>query len=281
MVNSTLQSILVPMIIDDISILNFDKDQFPEVEIDGEVFCIIAVRKDISILSNDGSALASDYAGRVHIDCFPKLTATLETNLKVRSTAAHVFITGFKSDGFSPNNTPNIKSSESIVDTDSLREAARATKPPTLLARNISHHVGNMNSDTLKQRYQAYIDAINGRKMSQTLHEFCHDVVIHNGKSLPLVEYRKLMEDAQALMPDLEFSIANSLVDADKQILAAKIDFLRTPIGELAEVTPLECVRKEVKYNEIVFYWFQDGKIAQVVSLVDLTGYRKQVTAQR
>lgn len=281
MVSTTLHSILVPMVVDNVSALDFSKDNFPEVEIGGDEFCVVAVRKDITVLSVDNSASTHDYASRVHIDCFPKSTAILDIDLQVRTTAVHIFVSCYRADGSRSDNTVVTNASEVILDIDALRQEAGTTTSLPLCARNNSHHVGNVDADALKTRYEAYIGAINGRRMSQTLPDFCHDVVIHNGKSLPLVEYQRLMEDAQAIILDLEFNIANSLVDFDRQILAAKIDFRGTPIGEFAGVTPLEGVRKEVRFSEMVFYWFRDGKIAEVVSLVDLAGYRNQVSGQR
>lgn len=279
MSSSTLHKILVSMTVDDISNLNFDNDNFPEVEIGGYLVSIVSVRKDISVNSLGSADATNGYASRFHIDCFPRNTAALDPNSQVRSTAAHIFITGYGGDCTAGNT--NGDRNKTIVDNDALLDAAAGTSSQPLHAQYIPPMYNTrLDADTLKTRYKAYIDAINGRNMSQTLPAFCHDVVIHNGKSLPLVEYQKLMEDAQAVITDLEFNIASSLVDVDKQSLAARLDFRGTPIGEFAGVAPLEGVKKEVRFSEIVFYWFRDGKIAQVVSMVDLVDYRKQVTGQ-
>lgn len=281
MANSTLDRILVPMIVDDISTLNFDNNKFPEAEIGGDLFSIVAVRKDTSVHSFDSAASTHAYASRVHIDCFPRSIAAQDTNLQVRSAAAHVFLTYYGGNRTAGNTIVDGDRSKLIVDKDALLNAAAVISSQPLHARDISHMDNTkMDVETLKTRYKAYIDAINGRIMSQTLPAFCHDVVIHNGKSLPLAEYQKLMDDAQAVIQDLEFSIASSTVDFDKQLLAARLDFRGKPVGEFAGVTPLEGMEKEVRFSEIVFYWFRGGKIAQVVSLVDLVDYRKQVTGQ-
>lgn len=281
MANGSLQKILIPMVVDDNIYSNFERDNFPEVDIGGDAFSIIALRKDISVHSLDSADSTHGYASRIHIDCVPKSTEALNPNSQVWSTAAHVFIAGHESSGTAGNVDVDGDRTKIIVDKDALHAAAVASSHPSH-ARDISY-MNNMirvDADTLKSRYKAYIDAINGRNMSHTLSAFCHDIVIHNGKSLPLGEYQQLMEDAQAVMPDIEFNIAATLVDIDKQLLAARLDFRGTPIKEFAGVTPLEGVKKEVRFSEVVFYWFLDGKIAQVVSLVDWVDYRVQLTGQ-
>lgn len=279
MANSNLHRILVPMIVDKISSLNFDNDNFPEVEIGENLFSIVSVRKDLSVHSLDNADSTRGYASRFHIDCFPKSIAAHGTNLQVRSTAAHVFITDHGGNSTAAKVIVDGDRSKLIVDNDALLDAAAGTSSRPLHAQDIPPMYNTrFDAETLKTKYKAYIDAINGRNMSQTLPAFCHDVVIHNGQSLPLVEYRKLMENAQAVIPDLEFGVTSSIVDFDKQVLAARLDFRGTPVGEFAGATPLEGVEKEVRFSEVVFYWFCDGKIAQVVSLVDLVDYRKQVT---
>lgn len=281
MANSTLHRILVPMIVDEISNLNFDNDNFPEVEIGGDLFSIVSVRKDNSVHSLDNADSTRGYASRFHIDCSPKSLAAHGADLQVRSTAAHVFITDHGGNSTAAKVIVDGDRSKLIVDNDALLDAAAGTSSQPLHAQDIPPMCNaRFDAETLKTKYKAYIDAINGRNMSQTLPAFCHDVVIHNGQSLPLVEYRKLMENAQAVIPDLEFGITSSIVDSDKQVLAARLDFRGTPVGEFAGVTPLEGVEKEVRFSEVVFYWFRDGKIAKVVSLVDLVDYRKQLTGQ-
>lgn len=278
MANSTLHRLIVPMIFDNISILNFDDGKCPEVVIGGDLFSVVAVRKDISVHSLDNTDSTYGYASRVHIDCFPKGLTAHNIELQVRSTAAHVFIANYEIAG---DTIANCDGSKIIVDGDALLDATAFISSQPLQAEEVPH-LGSIRLDveTLKTRYKAYIDAINARNMSQTLPAFCHDIVTHNGKPLPLVEYQRLMEDAQAVIPDLYFSIASSLVDFDKQILAARLDFRGTPVGEFAGVAPIGGMKKEVRFSEVVFYWFREGKIAQVVSLVDLIDYRKQVIGQ-
>lgn len=280
MANTTLSKLLVCMVLDEVTALDFKKPHLPEVEIGGATFCIVAVRKDISVQRFDSLALTHDYASRLHIDCFPKTNTNPNPDLQILRTAAHVFVTGHRADDSARDITVDDAPYRVIIDTDSLHEATALQNFLPLCAAPIISHAGNMSADALKRRYEAYIDAINERTMTQALPAHCQNIVTHNGKPLPLSEYQQLMEGAQAAIPDIEFSIAGTLVDSDKQMLAAKLDFRGKPTGEFAGVTPSGGGGKEVWFSEIVFYWFQHGKIVQVVSLVDLESYRKQVTGE-
>lgn len=118
--------------------------------------------------------------------------------------------------------------------------------------------------------------------MATTLPRFCHATVTHNTVPRTLAEYQSLMEDAQAAIPDITFVISDLITDEDRQMVAARLEFTGTPVKAFAGVVPpaeeeLEGRRREVRFSEVVFYWFQEGKIREVVSLVDLETYRKQV----
>ncbi|KAI0392211.1 SnoaL-domain-containing protein [Xylariaceae sp. FL0594] len=114
----------------------------------------------------------------------------------------------------------------------------------------------------LEETYRAYIGCINAH---EGLSRFCHDAVTHNGKTYyPLDEYRALMEDAFAAVPDLVFAIDDDdgvVVDEAAQRVAVRIEFTGTPTGVLAGVEP---TGRSVRFYEYVTYQFQDGKIDTV-----------------
>ena len=101
--------------------------------------------------------------------------------------------------------------------------------------------------------------------MTTHLAEFCHPVVAHNGVELLLSRYQMLMEDAQEAIPDLVFHVAEVIADEGNQQVAARAWAGVEPSG------------KGVDFSEQVFYWFEEGKIRRVVSLVDMTAYREQM----
>lgn len=273
----------------------------PEFKVDNHEYRVSGLRGDMQISQAGERSSSLDVATRLFIECVSTSSEpTADVNLESQTyqIPAHVLVHGVeistkrprgsfslhRSTGISP---ADIIQSKVIIDTDSLRKAvevqrARSPRPETLIAAH--KHIDNRSisgfqdpENVLRHKYQMYILAINERDMERRLIIYCHDVVTHNGKALPLSEYRKLMEDAQAAMADLEFSVANLIVDQNNQRIAVKLDFRGTPKGAFGGVTPAEGEGKEVKFSEIVFYWFRDGKIAEVVSLVDLDEYRKEV----
>lgn len=138
---------------------------------------------------------------------------------------------------------------------------------------------------SLAATYHAYIAAINARTLAHSLPDFCHPTVTHNSRVLSLATYRRLMEDAQDSIRELVFSVADLLVDEAGGMVAARLAFRGVAVGEFAGVRPMEGVEgggvgREVRFGEVVFYWFEGGRIREVVSLVDLDAYRTQVTGQ-
>lgn len=279
-----------------------DMNNLPEFKVDNLGYHVVGIYKDMQIFANGTGSTSCDLAARLHIKCVSTsrdISAGADREPQICQIAAHVFAEAFTSglpDGsLSAVDIPGqassiaspaeIKQGKVIIDTDSLRkavelQAAHSPLPLPLCASDVVIRSGDHSMvRSLMHQYQMYIAAINKRNMAQDLPAFCHDIVIHNGRALPLSEYRKLMEDAQAAMAGLEFSIGNVIVDDRKQMVAAKLDFRGTPTESFAGVTPPEGVRKEVRFSEIVFYWFSEGKIAEVVSLVDLDEYRKQTAA--
>ncbi|KAF3764141.1 hypothetical protein M406DRAFT_242886, partial [Cryphonectria parasitica EP155] len=129
------------------------------------------------------------------------------------------------------------------------------------------------SSSSLVETYRSYVSAINARQMTTSLPTFCHPTVIHNGKALPLATYQRLMTDAQAAIRDITFAIDGLVVDEERGMVAALLNFTGRSVGEFAGV---DGTGREVRFGEIVFYWFVEGKISRVVSLVDFETYREQ-----
>ncbi|CAN8097161.1 unnamed protein product [Discula destructiva] len=289
MTTAALESIAIQAAVTENRALNFEASTLPEIEIADARYLVVAVHKDIGIQKM--GSMTVDQASRISIECIPtsaQSTAGAGAVLPKLKFAAHVFVIGYQVDVLGQTAPTHCVRSEVIVDTDALRAAvdpqpaASHLRMPLCASRTDIQRSSDAPdlTTTIKEKYTAYIGAINERNMAQSLPTYCHDVVIHNGKALPLSEYRQLMEGAQEAIPDLEFSIASLIVDPDRQIVAALLDFRGTPTGKFADVTPPEGGAKEVRFGEIVFYWFKDGKIASVVSLVDLAAYRKQVTGR-
>lgn len=175
--------------------------------------------------------------------------------------------------GHPPERSPSPSSSSSAAATAAAAAAAEGEE---------EQH----RSPSLAETYRAYIAAINARSMARSLPRFCLPAVAHNGRALALADYRGLMEDAQAAIPDITFGVSDLLVDEGRGLVGARLEFRGTPAGEFAGVRP-PIVKEdgergdvdggEVRFSEVVFYWFERGRIREVVSLVDVDGYRAQL----
>lgn len=127
---------------------------------------------------------------------------------------------------------------------------------------------------SLEQTYRNYIACINAKTMTVDLPKFCHHIVTHNYKSLTLSQYQSLMSDAQDCIQDLYFDIVTLIVDEEKQCLAAELQFTGMPVKRWEGIEPNG---KWVEFGEHVFYWFAEGKIKSVRSIVDVESYRRQM----
>lgn len=83
-----------------------------------------------------------------------------------------------------------------------------------------------------------------------------------------------LMGNAFDAIPDLQFTARTVLVDEEKQQIAAQIDFTGTPVKPFGGGMPNG---RPVAFTEHAFYWLEQGKISDVLTVVDLESYRVQL----
>lgn len=119
--------------------------------------------------------------------------------------------------------------------------------------------------------YHSYIDCLNRRDWD-SLGQFVHDNVQHNGRSLGLAGYRAMLESDCEQIPDLYFDI--QLLVANLTQVAARLQFDVTPE---ADFLGLPVNGRRVTFCENVFYAFQDGKILQVWSVIDKAAIEAQL----
>ncbi|KAL8372454.1 hypothetical protein RB595_001994 [Gaeumannomyces hyphopodioides] len=168
---------------------------------------------------------------------------------------------------------------ETIGDVDGVfRDENVAAVPPDLEADAAPSR--RLTAAEMSATYRAYIDCINARTMDADLARFCHPRVRHNGRDLSLAEYGGLMEDAQQAIEGLTFAIHTLLADEDGQRLAVRLEFAGVPRKRWAgSVEPSGAPLEPGGFAEHVYYWLDGGRIARVLSLVDLASYREQVRA--
>ncbi|OBS22943.1 hypothetical protein FPOA_09264 [Fusarium poae] len=158
---------------------------------------------------------------------------------------------------------------KSLQDNDSRRaREPSATDTPT-------HLLDNPNPTTLDldSTYRQYIGSINEKTMEATFREFCKPLVTHNTHEKTIVEYISLIQQSQEAIRGLYFDIQDLLVDKDSGRVAARLEFTGVPIKNWADAEPNG---QGVKFHEHVMYWFDQGKIHWVWSIVDLDTYRDQ-----
>ncbi|EKX59529.1 hypothetical protein D516_2684 [Rhodobacter sp. AKP1] len=127
-----------------------------------------------------------------------------------------------------------------------------------------------MTKDEIAEAYRAYIACLNSQDWER-LHEHVAGEVTYNGAAIGLSGYREmLVEDFQAI-PDLSFNIG--ILVCDPPVIASRLIFDCTPKDMLFG---LPVNGKRVRFEENVFYQFQQGKIASVWSIID----KAAVTAQ-
>ncbi|KAK3328721.1 hypothetical protein B0H66DRAFT_578817 [Apodospora peruviana] len=127
----------------------------------------------------------------------------------------------------------------------------------------------------MQQFYADYIACINATKGGEEVQKFCKQAgVVHNGARLALDRYCRLMSSAFDAIEDLQFVAHTVLHDEVRQLLAVRIDFTGTPVRPFGGGIPNG---KTVVFSELVFYWLENGKISDVLSIVDWAGYRTQL----
>lgn len=241
------------------------------LSVNGSKYHVVSSTVDI-LLQNKGSSLQ---AARI-ILAVRKAAATEQSPLNTPDTEATVQpVTQIAAHTFSrPQETPT--TTTTIIDTDALQASPRPTSALRASAIPVHPTRPATRGPSLGDTYHAYIATINagGPAMTSRLAGFCHSVVTHNGRPLSLPRYQRLMEDAQGAIPDITFHVADLIADEERQMVAARLRFTGTPVKTWQGVEPKG---DPVDFSEQVFYWFQEGKIRSVVSVVDMQAYREQM----
>jgi predicted ester cyclase len=124
----------------------------------------------------------------------------------------------------------------------------------------------------LRQRYLGYLDVLNERRW-EDLAGFVADELTYNGRALTGTEYERERRDDVAAIPDLRFDVDLLVVEGDR--VACRLAFDCTPERPFLGFDP---PGRRVQFAEHVFYRFQDGRIVEVWSLIDLEAIREQMS---
>ncbi len=128
-----------------------------------------------------------------------------------------------------------------------------------------------METVRISQHYRDYIGCLNLRDWGR-LGDFVNPDVRHNDRPLGLPGYRAMLEADVRAIPDLRFEI--DMLVAEPPRVAARLLFTCTPSGVFLGV-PVN--GRTVTFAENVFYTYQDGRIAEVWSVIDKVAIEAQL----
>lgn len=131
-----------------------------------------------------------------------------------------------------------------------------------------------MSDNDLTAIYRAYLACLNDRRWDD-LGEYVTDDVVRNGERLGLNGYRAMLESDTRATPDLEFNA--EILTADDRHVGCRLVFTCTPTHTFLGLGP---TGEQVTFAEHVFYRFEDRRIAQVWSLIDMDAIREQFATE-
>lgn len=130
-----------------------------------------------------------------------------------------------------------------------------------------------MDSGRLERIYRDYVACLNARDWD-ALGRFVDGAVEHNGTSLGLAGYRRMLEQDVAAIPDLHYVVGLLVVQPPH--VAARLLFDCTPEGRFLG---LAVDGRRIRFSENVFYGFAQDRIARVWSVVDKAAIEAQLAA--
>lgn len=132
----------------------------------------------------------------------------------------------------------------------------------------------DMASDarSIERIYEGYLDCLNRQDWSN-LGQFVAPDVRHNGRPFGLAGYRAMLEGDFSAIPDLRFRA--EFVVANPPMLGCRLRFDCTPVGELFGIS---VDRRRVRFDEHVFYRFENDQIVEVWSVIDQAEIARQVS---
>ena len=125
---------------------------------------------------------------------------------------------------------------------------------------------------TTEEFYRHYIACLNRGELKK-LSDFIHASLTYNGKETTLKDYKNSRLAERKAIPDLVYHI--ELLVTDEHTIASRLHFDCTPVKEFMGINP---TGNRVVFSENVFYKLRQGKISDVLSLVDIDAIREQLT---
>ncbi|RKS75312.1 putative ester cyclase [Motilibacter peucedani] len=124
---------------------------------------------------------------------------------------------------------------------------------------------------SLEQHYRDYIAALDERRFDD-LPAYVADELVYNDAPMTLRDYRALLEDDVRRIPDLVYDVRLLVTGEDH--VACVLRFDCTPAETFRGLEP---TGERIVFTEHVFYRFEDRRIVQVWSLLDLEALERQL----
>lgn len=124
----------------------------------------------------------------------------------------------------------------------------------------------------LESHYSTYLHALNERRLDDLVH-YVQDEPQYNGRAMTRLEYQEMIASDIAATPDLFFDARN--IVTNENWVACRIVFDCTPVKEFLGFQPNG---RRISFAEHVFYRFSEGRIAEVLSLIDRAAVAAQLS---
>ncbi|AQT78989.1 ester cyclase [Mycolicibacterium litorale] len=122
--------------------------------------------------------------------------------------------------------------------------------------------------------YRDYLRCLNARRWDE-LSRFVSDEVVYNGVRVGLSGYRAMLESDTGATQDLQF--VPEILIADGQMVSCRLFFQCTPQRTFLGFEP---TGGQVSFAEHALYRFENGRIAEVWSVIDKEAVREQISRQ-
>ena len=131
-----------------------------------------------------------------------------------------------------------------------------------------------MTDSGLLAIHRDYLACLNERRWDE-LGRFVADEVLYNGEGLGLSGYRAMLAADTHAIPDLEF--VPEIMLADQHVVSCRLFFQCTPRHTFLGFEP---TGGQVSFAEHVFYRLENGRIAEVCSVIDRETIREEVARE-
>ncbi len=123
----------------------------------------------------------------------------------------------------------------------------------------------------LRDVYTRYLACCNERRFSE-LADFVHDPIRFGGKTTSLANYARTIASNIEAVPDFRWEIQDLVTDGSS--VAVRLEDSGTPRANWLGIAP---TGRSIRFQELAFYRFRGGKIAEMWFLLDVPSIQSQL----